>query len=169
MTLELADEVDVPRIMEMMTACITRMRSFGIDQWDEVYPTADVFRDDIRGKNLFLVRGAGETVVGCATLDDRQSPEYAAVKWLWSEGLVGVVHRLMVAPSHGGRGIATSIMNGLELEATRRGYKTIRLDAFCENSAAMRLYTGLGYREAGTIRGRKGVFACFERQLGGTE
>ena len=169
MMLERANQADVPLIMNMVAACIRDMRSAGIDQWDDVYPTAEVFQSDVRGNNLFVYREAGGAVVGCATLDERQSPEYVTVPWLWSEAPIGVVHRLMVAPTHGGRGIAKSIMSGLELEAARRGYKLIRLDAYCENPIALRLYAALGYRVAGVVQFRKGRFTCFERRIGDTE
>lgn len=166
MPLELANEADVPLIMEMTAACIAHMRRVGIDQWDEDYPTADVFRDDVRCMNLFVVKQSHGIIVGCATLDAKQPPAYANVRWSWADGSVGVVHRLMVAPQYAGRGIAKLIMAEIELEATRRGYMSIRLDAFTQNPAALRLYTGLGYRGAGEVRFRKGAFACFERQLG---
>jgi GNAT superfamily N-acetyltransferase len=168
MSLELAEAADVPLIMEMVAACIARMRAADIDQWDDVYPTADAFQDDARRGNLFVMREAdGGAIIGCATLDERQSPEYAEVRWTWTDGPIGVVHRLMVAPAHGGRGVGRSIMAGLEREATRRGYRAIRLDAFIANPNALRLYAGLGYRQAGTVQFRKGAFACFELQLGG--
>jgi len=46
-----------------------------------------------------------------------------------------------------------------------RGYAAIRLDAFVLNARAVALYTGRGYRRAGEVRFRKGVFFVFEEAL----
>ena len=43
--------------------------------------------------------------------------------------------------------------------------RSIRLDSFLHNPAAMALYSRLGYRRTGTARMRKGPFAGFEKIL----
>jgi GNAT superfamily N-acetyltransferase len=98
-------------------------------------------------------------------LDDRQAVEYSAIQWQISTGPVGVIHRLMIAPSFAGRGLSKVLMQLVEAEARRRGYRSLRLDAFLANPAALRLYAGLGYRRAGEVQFRKGMFACFEKQI----
>jgi RimJ/RimL family protein N-acetyltransferase len=49
--------------------------------------------------------------------------------------------------------------------ACKRGYNTIRLDAFSGNPAVVALFERLGYRRAGSVHFRKGEFYCYE--LGG--
>jgi hypothetical protein len=41
----------------------------------------------------------------------------------------------------------------------------IRLDAFTLNPGAIRLYEGRGYRKAGSVRFRKGMFNCYEKAV----
>ncbi len=56
-------------------------------------------------------------------------------------------------------------MHFAEAEAQKRGYHAIRLDVFLENPVALSLYESLGYRHAGTVRLKKGPFACFEKPI----
>ena len=54
---------------------------------------------------------------------------------------------------------------GLCPHARGSGYGAIRLDASWANPVALRLYHGLGYRDAGGATFRKGPFRCFEKRL----
>ena len=56
-------------------------------------------------------------------------------------------------------------MDFAEEDAATKGYHTIRLDAFTQNPAAVALYERCGYRNAGTVRFRKGIFFCYEKKL----
>jgi len=72
------------------------------------------------------------------------------------------VHRLMVDPSQQGRGLAKALMLHAEDVARAKGCRSIRLDTFLHNPAAMALYPRLGYRRTGTAMMRKGEFVGFE-------
>jgi GNAT superfamily N-acetyltransferase len=149
----------------MRAACIDSMRASGIDQWDDLYPTADLFHRDCIENNLFALRDDRMRLVGCAALDQRQEPEYSEVDWLFKPERIGVVHRLMLSPEHQGNGYAKVLMRGIEQEATLRSYQAIRLDAYLHNPPALRLYAGLRYRSAGQVQFRTGPFECFEKQI----
>jgi len=45
------------------------------------------------------------------------------------------------------------------------GIKSVRLDTFSENPAALRLYEKLGYKNTGRVNFRKGLFYLFEKSL----
>jgi GNAT superfamily N-acetyltransferase len=107
-------------------------------------------------------------LVGGFTLDQNQDAEYASVPWSIVDDRVAVVHRLFVDPSHHGRGIAKKMMSVAERLATDLGCGSMRLDAFTLNPEALRLYQSLGYRDAGAVTFRKGVFRCFEKRLDAT-
>ena len=164
--IEQANESCLEAVEGILRECVASMRVAGIEQWDEIYPTADYFRRDWEGGNLFVMRDGESRVVGCAGLDERQSPEYESVGWTHKVERIGVVHRLMISPEQQGKGYAKVLMRGLEEEGRRRGYQAIRLDAFVLNPASLRLYAGLGYVQCGQVRFRKGEFACFEKLLG---
>ena len=63
--------------------------------------------------------------------------------------------------------MAADLVGFAEERARELGFRTLRLDAFTENPAAVRLYDRLGYRRAGFVRLRKGLFHVFEKALGG--
>jgi ribosomal protein S18 acetylase RimI-like enzyme len=70
-----------------------------------------------------------------------------------------------VDPARQGRGLAGALMTFAEREAAMRGCAVVRLDAFTRNPAATLLYERRGYRRAGTVRFRKGLFSCFEKRV----
>ena len=152
--------------MQLLADCIAGMRTAGIDQWDTIYPSRDTFSADIGTRTLYLasVDPPGE-LAGVVVINDYQNPEYAAVPWTIDSVRIGVVHRLMVATAYQGRGVARALMAFAEARSRELGYDVIRLDAFTRNPRALRLYVGLGYRDAGAVTFRKGVFRCFEKAL----
>ena len=52
-----------------------------------------------------------------------------------------------------------------ETLARVQGFRSIHLDCFSANPAALALYERLGYRRTGTATMRKGPFVCFEKLL----
>ena len=106
-----------------------------------------------------------ETLVGALVLNEFQNAEWSNAEWTIMRARILVVHRLMVGPKHQGRGIARNLMQFAETWARANGYGTIRLDAFSANPRALRLYRGLGYRDAGGASFRKGLFRCFEKAI----
>ena len=165
MRVRLATPRDVPGVAELSRACIAEMRRRGIEQWDDLYPTEATFLADARAGALFILPGADEIPDGAFTIDDRPSPEYAAVAWTIRADRVAIVHRLMVHPRRQGEGLSRALMADAERRAAALGFHAIRLDAFALNPAALRLYRGLGYHDAGRVMLRKGEFHCFEKAL----
>jgi len=165
MNISPAKPSDLDAVTSAVQACIRHMESQGIFQWDEIYPTRDVFQQDLAEQSLFVVRD-GDAVVGAIVLNEHQEPEYGDVAWACSTDSVLVVHRLFVHPYSQGKGVAGRLMDYAEQYAQSRGYEAIRLDAFTKNPAAVSLYERRGYRNAGTVTFRKGDFYCFEKQVG---
>jgi len=156
---------ELDEVMRLVRACIEDMRERGIEQWDEIYPARDIFALDLRAGSLYTAWLDAGALAGVFTLDEYQSPEWAAVPWTILGVRVAVVHRLMVEPGYQRRGFARQLMQFAENEASRLGFEAMRLDAFSLNPQALRLYQTLDYREAGTGRLRKGIFHCFEKLL----
>lgn len=116
-------------LVELLRTCIASMRLQGIDQWDDVYPDNAILQRDIKDGAAFVAATAG-VIVGMATLNEYQEPEYLEVPWLFS-GRLGVIHRLMITPAAEGKGVARALMGFLEARGKHLGYSCIRLDAFC--------------------------------------
>lgn len=155
---------DLPELISLQDACIARLKQDGIDQWDDICPSYVCLENDVLSETLYICH-VEHVLCGCITLDEKQEPEYAGVEWTHHGSRVLVVHRLMVHPAHRGRGVSKQLMHFAEAEAQKRGYHAIRLDVFLENPVALSLYESLGYRHAGTVRLKKGPFACFEKPI----
>ena len=155
---------DVCAVMGMVQACVRQMIAQGIHQWDDVYPDRGTIERDIAEQTLFVARD-GQALCGMIVVDENQSAEYVQVTWQYVAEKVLVVHRLAVAPTWQGRGLASRLMSFAEDYGRRYGYGAIRLDTFVHNPTALGLYTKRQYRRAGTVRFRKGEFYCLEKSL----
>jgi GNAT superfamily N-acetyltransferase len=160
-----AHEDDLPRLCELLRACVAQMQGRGIDQWDDLYPTEATLRADVAAGTLYIAAATGRPIAGTFVVDQREEPEYAAVAWRLVGAPVSVVHRLMIHPDCQRRGLARHLMTFAEIAARRAGCGAIRLDAFTGNAPSLRLYRGLGYADVGQVRFRKGLFRCFEKDL----
>jgi GNAT superfamily N-acetyltransferase len=155
---------DLEDVMPLVRAAVAHMDARGILQWDEVYPDARVFADDLAAGTLYTARLDGR-LAGVIVLNEYQDPEYADVAWAFDDGPVLVVHRLCVHPDAQRRGVAARLMDHAEALAAARGYRAIRLDAFQANPGAVALYDRRGYRRAGAIDLRMGPFWVFEKRV----
>ncbi|MEW6533322.1 MAG: GNAT family N-acetyltransferase [Thermodesulfobacteriota bacterium] len=155
---------DLPAAMDLISACVRHMESQGIFQWDDIYPDREKLQKDIESDSLY-VAGDGGRLCGIMALNEYQDPEYSAIEWEYGGGKILVVHRLAVDPLRWRQGIATRLMDFAEQYAEARGYAAIRLDAFLHNPSSVALYDRRGYRNAGIVRFRKGLFYCFEKEV----
>ncbi len=135
----------------------------GIPQWDEIYPSKSVLKNDLARRQLHVVETKGR-LAALIVVNEEQSPEYAAISWRHA-GRALVVHRLTVHPACQRRGLATLLMDFAEMVAAAENCDCIRLDAFTINPAAVALYENRGYHRAGIVHFRKGDFFCYEKQV----
>lgn len=159
-----ATSVDAILLLQLVQDCVAAMRAAGIEQWDEVYPNAEVIAHDIEAQTLAVLCEDG-AIIGCITLDTNPDPLWQGMNWSADSEPAAAVHRLMVHPSQQGRGYAKTLMQHAEQAAMDQGCRSIRLDTFLQNPAALALYPRLGYRRTGTALMRKGEFAVFEKIL----
>lgn len=157
----------IPEAVALVRLAIEEMQRQGIDQWDDVYPTETMLRNDIDRGEMYLLDEDG-VAAGIVTLNNVQSPEYSEIQWEFS-GRILVVHRLAVHPEFRRQKVASRLMAFAEQDFAYGEYDAIRLDAFQKNPAAVALYERRGYRNAGSVTFRKGRFSCFEKRIGGSE
>jgi GNAT superfamily N-acetyltransferase len=163
-TVRKAIESDFPQLLALYQTAIGRMQSLGIDQWDELYPNAEVIRDDIANGHSYVLT-IGDQIASAFALNHSCDPEYADGNWEYPAASYIVVHRLCVNPPFQHQGIGAKTMLAVESIAKGMGVEAVRLDAFSLNPYARKLYSRLGYSEAGTIRLRKGQFILLEKKL----
>ena len=149
MTVRRATNADVVEIMALINEVVPAMNAAGNFQWDNSYPNAHVFEEDIERKELWVAE-VDDEIAGIAAITTGQEPEYAEVGWDINEIAI-VTHRLAVSPRHRGKGIAAALLAEAEQEAMRRNIKLLRIDTNTANEATKKLFPKLGYRFAGEI------------------
>ena len=163
-TIRLATSADAETLLALVRDCVAAMRAAGIEQWDEVYPNAETIAADLASGTLHVVC-EDEAIIASITIDSNLDPLWQGMDWSADSEPAAAVHRLMVHPSQQGRGLAKQLVLHSENVARSQGCRSIRLDSFLLNPAAMALYPRLGYRRTGTAMMRKGEFAGFEKLL----
>jgi len=166
MTLRLATPEDMPALLDLLKHVIPAMHESGNFQWDEQYPNATVFGQDIDKKQLW-VAVVNDQLAGVAALTEEQEPEYAQVGFDLSERAI-VTHRLAVDPRFQGQGVAVALLQQAEQLAHDRGIRYLRIDTNSENQITQRLFPKLGYRYAGdiTLSFRPGLrFLAYEKAV----
>lgn len=165
-TLRPAVTEDIPSLMQLIKNVVPIMQASGNFQWDEHYPNAEVFQNDIDKEQLWIAL-AGERLAGVAALTTDQEPEYAQVGWDLNDPAI-VTHRLAVDPEFRGRGIAVALLEMAEQIALQRNISVLRIDTNTANEATKTLFPKLGYQFAGEIglSFRPGLrFFCYEKRL----
>ncbi len=156
----------MPALLDLLKHVIPAMHESGNFQWDEQYPNATVFGQDIDKKQLW-VAVVNDQLAGVAALTEEQEPEYAQVGFDLSERAI-VTHRLAVDPRFQGQGVAVALLQQAEQLAHDRGIRYLRIDTNSENQITQRLFPKLGYRYAGdiTLSFRPGLrFLAYEKAV----
>ncbi|UCG67989.1 MAG: GNAT family N-acetyltransferase [Thermoplasmata archaeon] len=168
MRITLAEKKDLPEVIDLIFVCVKDMGLRGIHQWDEQYPTPDIFSKDIQDKTLYLAK-EGKKIIATLVITDEQELEYIPVDWIVKKGKHLIVHRLAVHPKWQSKGIAKNLMEYAEEHARKNGYSSIRLDTYCKNPRGIGFYEGLGYKRTGEIffPTHDLPFFCFEKVLDG--
>jgi GNAT superfamily N-acetyltransferase len=163
-TVRKASAADAASLLQLVRDCVAGMRAAGIEQWDEVYPNAETIARDIEAGTLHVLCD-DDAIIASITIDQTMDPLWQSMTWSAGSEPAAAVHRLMVHPSQQGHGFGKLLMRHAKTVAREQGCRSIRLDTFLQNPAAMALYPRLGYRRTGTAMMRIGEFAGFEKLL----
>src|SRR5690349_18136908 len=138
MATELATELEVRAVATTDPGAATLLSSYA-DEIDELLERAPARVETIASeyeppRGAFLVVYEGDRAVACGgvrPLDDGAAE----------------VKRMYVVPEARGRGLGARLLQRLEDEARRLGYRRLRLDTGAALTAAQGLYRGAGYHE----------------------
>lgn len=159
-----AKRADFSELMALYRAGTRRMDEQGIFQWDDIYPDRRVISEDI-SRGMMEVGRIGERIAVAYSIELCKRGGYESAAWRYDEPVFAVLHRLCVHPFDQGKGVARETMAHMEESVRSVGIYAVRLDAFSQNPAALRLYESNGYRKAGEIAYRKGLFYLYEKKL----
>ncbi len=163
-TYRIAHIDDIDTIFQLVENAIKQMERTGIYQWDSSYPTKEDFNNDIKRNELY-VGIINDKIVVVYTLNQECDKQYENGEWNYSGEKYKVIHRLCVSPDFQNKGIARAALLHIENELSILGIKAIRLDAFCANLYALKLYYNNGYHKVGTANWRKGRFFLMEKLI----
>ena len=130
---------DITEILELTKSCARHMISLGIFQWNEHYPSEEVFQNDVQLDQLWKIE-SGDEILGVIVLTEVEDVEYDDVKWLTENAKNLYIHRLAVHPKHQGKGIARKLLDFSEAYAREKKYDSIRLDTFSQNKRNQKIY-----------------------------
>lgn len=166
MNIRLATSADIPALLTLLKHVVPLMQAAGNFQWDDTYPNAAVFGDDIAKQQLWVADINGQ-LAGVSAITTDQEPEYAQVGWNINEPAI-VTHRLAVDPSFRGQGVGKALLQQAETVAHEQGIPRLRIDTNTQNQVTQKLFPAAGYVFAGEIglSFRPGLrFFCYEKQL----
>ncbi len=163
MTLRLAQTKDVQTVAAIFRRAVADMCDRFIFQWDDIYPSEEMLRQDIDNGDMYLLCDSAK-IVGVIVINEDQYEEYSQGCWKCNVPAV-VVHRFCIDPPCQHQGYGKHAMQLAHIMLKERGYQSVRLDVFSQNPHALNLYESLGYIQVGRVEFRKGLFYLFEKSL----
>lgn len=163
---------DLNRIMEIAADAQSFMRSCGVDQWQDGYPTREIFEEDIQKGRCHVISLSG-AVAGVMTLQCAPEECYGHLKdgkWLTEGENYAVIHRMAVGGAFHGMGLANAMFSFAEELGTERACKSVRADTHRDNKAMRSLLEKRGFIYCGTVfldrrYGERNERVCYEKLL----
>lgn len=153
MHLRRATTGDQSAIMAILTGAITALRQAGSPQWQNGYPNNVTIAADIK-QHVAYVLEKEQTIIGYAALVAGPDPNYLYIngQWLTSSSNYCAIHRVALAQSVRGQGMATPFLTLLLAEAKQRGYQSVRIDTHQLNLPMQKAAVNAGFIKCGFIK-----------------
>lgn len=160
-----ANPEDLSAIWELLEAAIRRRKADGSNQWQDGYPNPAVVKNDIDQSHGYVL-ASGETIAAYCAILINDEPAYADIQGKWlTDGDFVVYHRVAVADSYLGKGLAQQLLKHIETFALQQHISSIRADTNFDNPGMLRLFEKLGYQYCGEVTFRGTPRKAFEKIL----
>ena len=112
-----------------------------------IYPTDDFLRDSLEKGTLYTLTHQ-QQLAACVIVNSDTNEGYASVPWRMdcADSDVLIPHALAVSPALQGQGIGREVVAQVQALARCAGKRAVRLDILGTNTAAERLYAGMGFQ-----------------------
>lgn len=161
------EKKDIPELIKVTQACAAEMISNGIYQWNEYYPSVEVFETDVDLNQLWVLKDDAR-IIGSVVISTIMDEEYKPISWLTPSLKNCYIHRLAVHPDYQGKGCAQQLMTFAEAYAKEHQFVSVRLDTFSVNTRNNLFYQKRGYQKLGDIffpKQSEHPFHCYELVL----
>ena len=160
-----ATQADTSAIWDLLQGAIARRKADGSIQWQDGYPNPEVVANDIRkGAGYVLIQEG--LIIGYVAILINDEPEYARLKGNWLTNVDFVVfHRVAVAESHLGKGVAKELFLHIEEFAREHGINSIKADTNFDNKAMLYLFEKFQYSYCGEVTFRGTPRRAYEKVL----
>lgn len=159
----IATTQDVPVIWEILQGAIQRRKEDGSNQWQDGYPNPDVIQNDLDHDAGYVMCDGDEVVAYCA-LYINDEPEYDNIEGKWlSNGDFVVFHRVAIASSHLGQGLAKEMFLHIEEYTKSKGIESIKADTNHDNDPMLYLFDKMGYAYTGQVYFRGSPRKAYEK------
>ena len=165
--IKLAKIGDLQTVEGIARACAKDMIKKNIFQWNDYYPSKEVFKNDIDNQDLY-VGSINSDVVSCIMFSSFKDEVYRDIKWLESDSKNLYIHRLAVHPSFQNKGVASKMMDFAENFAKKNNFNSVRLDTFSQNPINNKFYKSRKYIKLGDVYFPKQSsfpFHCYEKLI----
>lgn len=145
------EKPDKPEIVRMIEQLDRYLISLYPPESNHLLDIQALMRDDI----VFVTAKESGRYVGCGAIR-KVATEYAEVK------------RMYVVPKARGRNVGRKILDELERQSLKAGFKTLRLETGVNQPEAMALYRGAGFTQTGPFGEYKPdpLSLFFEKRIG---
>tara|TARA_B100000214_G_C23947508_1_gene618691 strand:+ start:1077 stop:1583 length:507 start_codon:yes stop_codon:yes gene_type:complete len=167
MKIRLAIMEDLNDVKKIAEACAIDMANYSIFQWNDKYPSREVFKKDIESGSLYVLE-INKKVIGCIALTDFKDAEYKDIKWINKDSKNLYIHRLAVNPDFQKNGNGRKLMDFAESFAVENNFVSIRLDTFSLNHRNNKFYKSRGYTQLEDVffpMQSEFPFHCYEKLL----
>ncbi|HEY1099001.1 MAG TPA: GNAT family N-acetyltransferase [Myxococcota bacterium] len=157
---------DEAAIWAILRDAIERRRRDGSRQWQDGYPNPAVVAADVARGVGFVLVDADDVVVGYVACIVDDEPAYAQIDGAWlGGGSFLVFHRVAVASTQLGRGLAAALLAHVEQLARDVDVDSVRADTNFDNGAMLHLFAKCGYAYCGEISLRGSPRRAYEKRL----
>ncbi|WP_182200733.1 GNAT family N-acetyltransferase [Paraliobacillus salinarum] len=139
-----ATNKDLTEVMRIVKRVVKVMNEQGSYQWNDSYPQANDYQNDINREELYLYE-IDAVIVGVCTISNRGHEEYGLINWTSHEKAF-TLKRLAIDPNARGKGIADQFFDYAVELALQSGVSLINTDTFTENRYAQQLFKRNGFR-----------------------
>ena len=165
MILRKANLTELPLIWSIIQQAIEQRKQDGSKQWQNGYPNELVIEQDIANSQAFVLI-ENQKIIAYSALIFGIEPAYTEIEGDWlTDDDYAIVHRVAVADSAKGKGIATLLFKMIENLCIKNKVYSIKVDTNYDNVPMLKILENLNYTYCGIVQFTGGSRKAYEKVL----